>query len=117
MASAGNSVRVIDRTARVAFEIERRMALLSREAAARVVADAQARAPVDTGQLRDSIRAVPGVVPTFWRVEATAPHAQFVEYGTRFQSAQPYLIPALEAERRGFVSQMAGAVGRRFAGR
>lgn len=60
--------------------------------------DAQAFAPVDTGELRGSIRAgspMGGMV----RITASADHSVYVELGTRHQAAQPYLSPALNRER------------------
>ena len=53
-------------------------------------------APVDTGELRQSLRARK-VAPKTWRISASAPHALFVEFGTRRTRAQPYLRPALRA--------------------
>lgn len=57
------------------------------------VASIQQRAPVETGELRDSIREEDG------RVVATAPHAGFVEFGTYRMAAQPYFIPGMEDAR------------------
>ena len=50
-------------------------------------------APVRTGRLRSSInmRIVAGGVV----VEATAPYAGYVEYGTRFMRPRPYIRPAV----------------------
>ncbi len=52
--------------------------------------DASARAPVDTGALRDSIHAEPG------KVVVEVPYAAFVEYGTSDTPAQPFLRPAAD---------------------
>lgn len=53
-------------------------------------------APVDTGQLRSSIK---GKVSGFeGEVTALAEHAPFVEFGTRKMPAQPYMLPAAEQE-------------------
>lgn len=51
-------------------------------------------APVDTGALMNSISAAKERSLT-WRVTAHAEYAIYVEMGTRRQSAQPYLAPAL----------------------
>jgi HK97 gp10 family phage protein len=56
------------------------------------------RAPVDTGELRDSIHQEGGLVV------ATANHAGFVEFGTYKMAAQPYFIPGLEATRGDFIA-------------
>ena len=61
---------------------------------------ARRRAPVRTGRLRDSVRS--RVRGLSGRVEATAPHAPLVEYGTAFMDPQPFLAPAAEAEERQF---------------
>lgn len=59
------------------------------------VSIARALAPVRTGDLRDSIdveergRSIALI--------ATMPYAGYVEYGTRFMAARPYLTPAVNA--------------------
>ncbi len=58
-------------------------------------------APVDTGRLRSSItsrlgsdsQGVVGIVGT------NVSYAAFVEFGTRYMAAQPFLRPALDAAR------------------
>jgi HK97 gp10 family phage protein len=47
-------------------------------------------APVDTGELRDSIQAESD------RVTVGAPYAAYVEYGTSHMSAEPFLRPAAD---------------------
>lgn len=69
-----------------------------------VAESARLKAPVRTGELRRSIKTrairnernmVEGAVV------ATAPHAPFVEFGTRKMAAQPFLRPAfLETHRQ-----------------
>lgn len=51
-------------------------------------------APVDTGELMQSIRAR-AITETKWRVTAHAPHALYVEFGTYKTRAQPFLRPAV----------------------
>ena len=57
------------------------------------VEESQRTAPVDTGQLRARIN-VTSIKDAGSRAEATiqsdVPYAGFVEYGTRYQSPQPY---------------------------
>lgn len=54
------------------------------------------KAPIDTGELVQSIRARPmNAEGTVWRVSAHAPHALHVEFGTYKTRAQPYLRPAV----------------------
>lgn len=59
--------------------------------AAQMRDDARSAAPVNTGELRDSIRVRGGA--DYRIVEATARHAFFVEFGTSDTSPQPYLWP------------------------
>jgi HK97 gp10 family phage protein len=55
--------------------------------------DAKVACPVRTGRLRDSIgHEVDGDTV---RVTASAPYAAYVEEGTRYMAAEPYLRPAL----------------------
>lgn len=54
---------------------------------------AQRRAPVDTGELRGKIAALPS--GTGARVESTAGHAGYVEFGTVKMRAQPHMRPSM----------------------
>jgi len=54
--------------------------------------EAKAAAPVDTGELRDSIEIQGG--EGYRIVRATAGHAYYVEFGTGDTAPQPYLWPA-----------------------
>lgn len=65
------------------------------EAAGRMVEyEAKERAPVDTGKLQQNIfyRSTKGGFG--FMVIADMPYANFVEYGTSRQAAQPFLVPA-----------------------
>lgn len=64
-------------------------------AADAVVSKAKSLVPVRTGALRDSITKAGGGAS--WIVTATQHYAAFVEFGTRFMSARPYLRPAIES--------------------
>lgn len=76
---------------------------------AQAVADtARSLAPKRTGELQSSIRVVEGDDGV--TVEATAPHAAFVEFGTLKQPARPFLAPALAACRPAIVERVARAV-------
>jgi HK97 gp10 family phage protein len=54
-------------------------------------------APVDTGRLRSSIQVTRGRDATgpFLDIGTNVSYAAFVEFGTRYMAAQPYLRPAL----------------------
>ena len=63
-------------------------------------------APVDTGTLRRSIGLELTDNGLTAEVEPTAHYAQYVEYGTRFMKAQPYMRPAFDAQKLQFKSDM-----------
>lgn len=72
------------------IEVEKALQTLSEE----TVKDAQQRAPVRTGFLRDNISGQvtgPNLVVT-----SAAPYSIFVEAGTRRMAARPFLTPAVE---------------------
>lgn len=86
-----------------------------RKSAADVEAGAKARAPVDTGNLRNSITtSVEGdgrsgaVTAT---VGPTANYGGYVEYGTSRMGPQPYLGPAFDQVVPSFVQAMEDAAG------
>lgn len=67
---------------------------------------AQRKAPYKTGNLRRSIQlqfSGDGMTAT---VEPTAHYAPYVEYGTRFMKAQPYLRPAYEEQKIQFLEDL-----------
>lgn len=67
-----------------------------------VEAGAKTRAPVRTGFMKNSIRSVIGRLKNY--VVVGAEYGIHVEFGTRRQRAQPFLIPALEAVRPKFLA-------------
>jgi HK97 gp10 family phage protein len=89
-----------NRFPQVAAELKAGRARIVKETAETVRDDAKQRAPVRTGQLRDSI-AVEGEGDAA-RVTVGAPHGVYVEYGTSRSPAQPFLWPAVEAARAGY---------------
>lgn len=62
---------------------------------------AQQDAPYDTGELHDSID-FQMTGQTSGEIIVGAEHGKFVEYGTRYQHAQPFLRPAIEQQRPKF---------------
>lgn len=64
--------------------------------------------PVDTGFLRDHI--IARHLGRSSQVEARAPYAGFVEFGTRFMAAQPYLRPAVDEHVREILATVAEAM-------
>lgn len=73
---------------------------------AEMQAKSQQNAPVDTGTLKRSI----GIEITDGgmtaEVEPTADYAPYVELGTRFMEAQPYLGPAFNEQKEKFKKDM-----------
>ncbi|WP_214807617.1 HK97-gp10 family putative phage morphogenesis protein [Exiguobacterium sp. s102] len=67
-------------------------------------------APVDTGQLRSSIKGKVSGGGYEGNVTPTVEHAPFVEYGTRKMPAQPYMLPAAEEEAPVFNAAIRRAV-------
>jgi HK97 gp10 family phage protein len=57
--------------------------------------------PVDTGRLRSSLASQigPGQVPEWAEAGTNVNYARFVEFGTKYMKAQPYLMPALEQSK------------------
>lgn len=72
------------------------------ETADAVADDARRNAPVDTGELRDSIHVEGSGRQT--RVVVGADHGIFPEYGTRKMAARPYFWPAVERARQGYLA-------------
>ena len=67
---------------------------------------AQRNAPVDTGTLKRSIGLDITDSGMAAEVEPTAEDAPYVELGTRFMEAQPYLKPAFDDQKEKFKKDM-----------
>ena len=78
-------------------------------AAAEKVADiARSLAPVDTGFMRDNIKAVHFAKSS--RVDANAKYSGYVEFGTYKMAAQPYMRPAVDQHQREILNAVAEAM-------
>ena len=71
----------------------------------RIERTAKVKAPVDTGALKNSIFSAKAGNLTY-KVTAPQHYAIYVEKGTRKMRAQPYLKPALDAERPKLISNL-----------
>lgn len=66
----------------------------------------QKNAPVDSGNLKRSIGLDITDNGMTAEVEPAADYAAYVEYGTRFMEAQPYLKPAYDEQKKKFVKDL-----------
>ena len=73
---------------------------------AEMQAKAQRNAPVDTGYLKRSIGLEITAGGMTAEVEPAAEYAPYVELGTRFMEAQPYLGPAFNEQKEKFEKDM-----------
>lgn len=62
--------------------------------------------PVDTGFLKRSILLTMKDNGLTGVVEPTANYASYIEYGTRFMAAQPYVRPNYDAQAKQFIQDM-----------
>lgn len=73
---------------------------------AEMQAKAQRNAPIDTTHLRRSVGLEMRDNGLTAEVEPTAEYAAYVELGTRYMKAQPYLKPAFEEQKTKFRNDM-----------
>lgn len=73
---------------------------------AEMQAKAQQNAPVDTGNLKRSIGLEVTDGGMSAEMEPTAEYGPYVELGTRFMEAQPYLKPAFDVQKEKFKNDM-----------
>lgn len=90
-------------------EMNRNAGRIVREAAFDIEAEAKTRAPVDTGNLKNSIQAT-RVNDLHWRVVVGAEYGVYIEFGTRFMAAQPFLVPAWRDVLPNFIAAMTKVV-------
>jgi len=74
---------------------ERGLSGALKKAAKTAVNNAKRNAPVDTGKLRDNIGYDTDPMQKRVEVFSNAEYSGYVEFGTRFQNAQPYFTPAV----------------------
>lgn len=95
----------VDNAPRHAIHVRQQAGRIVAKTARDVEASAKDGAAVDTGFMKNSIRAVP-VGPFTWLVFVSAEYAIYVEFGTRNAAAQPFFIPAVEKHRQAFMRAM-----------
>lgn len=75
--------------------VEKDVSKLVKDTLYNIEKDAKQKCPVDTGRLRGSITT--NIISAYsGEVGTNVEYAEYVEYGTRYQSAQPYFEPAVE---------------------
>jgi HK97 gp10 family phage protein len=85
-------MKYVSRVNQVIKEINAKAAEARIETAEEIGKEAQANAPVRTGELRDSLKVEH--LENVSHVGFTAEHGIYVELGTARMAAQPFLIPA-----------------------
>lgn len=63
-------------------------------------------APVDTGFLQNSIEAIPTLDPLVWMVAVYANYGIFVEFGTVYANAQPFMRPSAIQVESNFYAEL-----------
>lgn len=71
---------------------------------------AQRNAPVDTGNLRRSINLSIKDGGMTAEITAMAEYSGYVEYGTRFMNAQPFIAPAFNEQKDIFINDLKRAL-------
>jgi HK97 gp10 family phage protein len=100
--------------ARIAGQIDAAVQRAMDETAAAAKAEAQSRARVDTGAMRDSIDAVVSTTGAGRRrmvLSIGVPYGIFNELGTSRMSAQPMLRPAIDLEAPRLRERIRAALG------
>lgn len=80
------------------------------DAATQTESLAKGFAPVDTGALRNSIKAEKAGSDLAWDVAVGQPYGLYQEYGTVHMPAHPFITPAVEIVRPQFMANMADIV-------
>ena len=79
--------------------------------AKKIEGDAKRDAPIDKGKLQQNIAAEQLGKHT-WAITAYEKYASFVEFGTRFMRAQPFLYPALKGQFKIYTKDLEKALDR-----
>jgi phage gpG-like protein len=75
------------------------------------IASAEGEAPaVDTGRLVNSVAALKSVYGDGWLVGTNLAYGRHLEFGTKNMGARPWLIPALERNRKKIYSEIQKAM-------
>lgn len=94
-------------------DISRLVAPVVRQNGAKLQQKAQRYAPVDTGNLSRSIQLSIKDNGMTAEVAATADYSAYVEFGTRYMEAQPYIKPAFNEQKNIFINDLNKVANRR----
>ena len=106
MATVSVQIKVTSLVPQLKGAVRERAGNAVAKAAADIEAQAKARAPVDTGLLKNSINQQPGQDDLHRVVESPVHYSVYQEYGTHKMPAQPYMTPAVEFVKPSFESAM-----------
>ena len=67
---------------------------------------AQRLSPVDTGELKRSIKTEVGLGGYESTTKAEASYAPYIEYGTRFSAAKPFVKPSYDNQKKIFIKDL-----------
>jgi HK97 gp10 family phage protein len=95
---------------RITTAVHHAVADVVREATQEAGLEAVLNAPLKTGELAGSMTHHTDEETLTGTIEFSAPHAPFVERGTRFQEAQPFLEPAILHQERTLEKRLKRAV-------
>ncbi|MCR4339334.1 MAG: HK97 gp10 family phage protein [Gemmatimonadaceae bacterium] len=98
------SVIVVNHVKGTRAMVDAKIGVAVRKAAFDIEAQAKARAPVDTGNLRNSINASGDGAD--YRVDSPANYSLYQEFGTRKMAAHPYMIPAAELVKPALIAAL-----------
>lgn len=101
-----NGVRELKRALEAQANVQKIAAPIVKLNGAELQQKAQRNAPVDTGNLRRSINLSINDGGMTAEVTAMAEYSGYVEYGTRFMNAQPFVAPAFNEQKDIFVNDL-----------
>lgn len=90
-------------------------AYMVKQLAESALQSATAAVPVDTGRLKNSLRVVYQADGLKARLLTDVPYARFVEFGTKYVPARPFLFPAVEAAQHQIYSDLSVALAQSIA--
>jgi len=117
MATMSVRIKVDSKIPQLTESVRRKAQAAIAKAASDIEAQAKARAPEDTGLLKNSINThreepggVGGQLRHFWVIESPVHYSVYQEFGTRKMAAQPYMVPAVEFVKPSFEMAMRSLV-------